>query len=354
MLCFNQKASVFMTASEPNSDASERQVFAATRLWPDLSGDTPVIVVGLPRSGTSFLSHALSQLPDYYVFDDLYLITQPAARRAGDAVLSAVQLDKLLYFLGWQIRARHRFGSYAIPAVEDARAEDLNDALRKSFLKRPGTALDLQAEWLLRLAIAQGARNWGFKMPKAFLQAPRLVAAYDGAQLVFMMRQPEDVLASYKNMPTDPTGDGDPRRYHPLVYALYWRLAANSFRKLSIRFPGKTHLVRFHEFVADPLAQTNSLADQIGTAPARQIVKPLNPNSSYREKDTKVARKPLSGLEARLIRHICGRQIEALGFEKRPLPPLALSDITDLIRSTSTWLVFHAGEILGRLRKRAT
>lgn len=341
-----------MTASEPNSDVTERQVFAATRLWPDLSGDTPVIVVGLPRSGTSFLSHALSQLPDYYVFDDLYLITQSAARRAGDAVLSAAQLDKLLYFLGWQIRARHRFGSYAIPAVEDARAEDLNDALRKSFLKRPGTALDLQAEWLLRLSIAQGARNWGFKMPKAFLQAPRLAAAYDGVQLIFMMRQPEDVLASYKNMPTDPTGDGDPRRYHPLVYALYWRLAANSYRKLSHRFPGKTHLVRFHEFVADPLAQTNSLADQIGTAPARQIVKPPSPNSSYRDKGTKAAHKPLTGLEARIVRYICGREIEALGFDTRPLPQMVVSDIAGLVRNTAIWLSFHIGEAFARLRRK--
>ena len=33
----------------------------------------PVIVVGMPRSGSSFLSHVLSQLPGWYVFDDLYL-----------------------------------------------------------------------------------------------------------------------------------------------------------------------------------------------------------------------------------------------------------------------------------------
>ena len=341
-----------MTEFEPSSADVEKQVFATERLWPERSGDTPLIVVGLPRSGTSFLSHALSQLPDYYVFDDLYLITQSAARRAGDAVLSAAQLDKLLYFLGWQIRARHRFGSYAIPAVEDTRAEDLNDALRKSFLKRPGTALDLQAEWLLRLAIAKGARNWGFKMPKAFLQAPRLFAAYENVQLIFMMRQPEDVLASYKNMPNDPTGDGDPRRYHPLVYALYWRLAARSFERLSQRFPDKTHLVRFHEFVADPLAQTNNLATQIRTLPAQQITKPPNPNSSYRDKGTKAAHKPLTGLEARIVRYICGREMEALGFDTRPLPQLALSDIADLVRNTAVWLSFHVGEAFARVQKR--
>lgn len=340
-----------MTASEPSSGATSDQVYAETRLWPDLSGPTPVIVVGLPRSGTSFLSHALSQLPDYYVFDDLYVIAHSAARKAGNAALSSEQLDQLLFFLGWQIRARHRFGSYAMPAVEDARAEDLNDVLRKSFRKSPGTVLDLQAEWLLRLAIAQGARRWGFKMPKAFLQAPRLFAAYEGAQLIYMMRQPEDVLSSYKNMPDDPTGDGNPRRYHPLVYAFYWRLAARSFQEMSQRFPGKVHLVRFHEFIADPLVHTNRLADVLNTEPAQQIDKPSNPNSSYGGKGGKTTRRPLTGLETRLIRLICGRDIAALGFETRAVQPFVLSDLVDLLRSTGIWATFHIGENLKRLRR---
>lgn len=341
-----------MSPSEPSSGAASDQVFAETRLWPALSGPTPVIVVGLPRSGTSFLSHALSQLPDYYVFDDLYVLVHAAARKAGNEVLSSEQLDQLLFFLGWQIRARHRFGSYALPAVEDERAEDLNDALRATFRKAPGSVLDLQAEWLLRLALAQGAQRWGFKMPKAFLQAPRLFAAYEGTQLVYMMRQPEDVLASYKNMPDDPTGDGDPRRYHPLVYALYWRLAARSFEKNLQQFPGKVHLVRFHEFVADPLAHTNQLAGILDTEPALQIIKPSNPNSSYRGKDAKSARRDLTGLEARIIRLFCGRNIATLGFETRDMPPLKLLDLTDFLRTTVVWAWFHTCEMFKRLRKR--
>lgn len=341
-----------MTASEPSSGDASDPVFGETRLWPEQSGPTPVIVVGLPRSGTSFLSHALSQLPDYYVFDDLYVLTHPAARKAGDATLTPGQLDKLLFYLGWHIRARHRFGSYAKPAVTDERAEDLNDALRATFRTAPGTVLDLQAEWLLRLAVAQGARRWGFKMPKAFLQAPRLFAAYEGMQLVYMMRQPEDVLASYKNMPDDPTGDGDPRRYHPLVYALYWRLAARSFEKMSRQFPGKVHLMRFHEFVADPLAQTNRLAGILNTEPLPRIEKPPKPNSSYRSKDGKVARRELTGLETRIVRLFCGRNIEALGFETRGVPPLKLTDLADLLRTTVIWAGFHIRETVERLRKR--
>lgn len=334
------------TAERMDSDAI---VFGTTRIWSGDRTETPVIIVGLPRSGTSFLSHALSQLPDYYVFDDLYLMAQREAKRAGDGVLDAARLDKLLYFLGWQIRARHRFGSYAMPAVGEDRAEDLNDALRESFLKSPGTVLQLQAEWLLRLAHAKGAQNWGFKLPKAFFQTKRLFDAYPGAQMVYLMRQPEDVLASYKNMPLEVGGDGDPRRYHPLVYAFYWRLAAVNYLRAAQAYPGRVHLVRFHEFIADPLATANGIAAHLGTAPAARIEQPEKPNSSY--KGGKRETRALTGLEARLIRLICGRQIRALGFETRPLPKLAGADMADFLRSSWTCLRFHVGNLLGRFRR---
>lgn len=335
-----------MTKTTVESAETESFVFAENRQWSGGESEAPVIVIGLPRSGTSFLSHVLTQLPDYYVFDDLYLLTQRAAKQAGDGTLSASALDKLLFFLGWQIRARHRFGLYAIPAVPEDRAEDLNDALRESFRKEPGNVLELQAEWLLRLARAKGAGQWGFKMPKAFLQTKRLFKAYPGVQMICLMRQPEDVLSSYKNMPLEVGGDGDPRRYHPLVYAFYWRLAARSYRKAAKDYPGRVHLVRFHEFIADPLATANEVAVHLGTQPAKEIVQPEKPNSSHK----KGTKRPLTGLEAWLIRLICGREIKALGFETRPLPAFALSDPLDFLRSTFVCAGFHLGRIAARFR----
>lgn len=338
----------------PNEmQSTDADVYADDRLWPAQSGQRPVIIVGLPRSGTSFLSHALSQLPDYYVFDDLYLLSQRDAKQAGDQALSGDPLDKLLYFLGWQIRARHRFGSYAHPAVTEERVEDLNDAIRTSFQKTPGTVLDLQAEWLLRLARAKQAHNWGFKMPRAFLQLERLFSAYPGVQMIYLMRQPEDVLSSYKNMPDDPDGDGDPRRYHPLVYALYWRLAARNYLRATERHAERVHLVRFHEFIADPLATANEIAGILKTDPVDQVTQPEKPNSSFRDKTDTTFRKQ-TGLEARLIRAICGKYIKALGFEERPLPSLAGSDVLDFMRSTWICGKFHFGRLIGRLRSQKT
>ena len=325
---------------------AEADVFGETRLWSPSADEAPVVIIGLPRSGTSFLSHVLTQLPDYYVFDDLYVLTQPAAKKAGNEPLSVSALEELLFFLGWQIRARHRFGLYAIPEVSEERAEDLNDALRETFRKAPGNVLELQAEWLVRLARAKGAGQWGFKMPKAFLQTKRLFEAYPGVKMICLMRQPEDVLSSYKNMPLEVGGDGDPRRYHPLIYAFYWRLAARKCLEAEATYPGRVHMVRFHELIADPLATANEIAALLETEPAAEIHQPEKPNSSYKGGDRK--KRPLTGLEARLIRLICGREIERLGFETRESPAFKLADLADFLRSTFVCAAFHIGGLLRR------
>lgn len=127
---------------------------------PVADGAPPLIVVGLPRSGSSFLSHVISQIDDWYVFDDLYL--QDAARRFGpDAPLDDAALDRLLHFLGWQIRARLRFGTYAIPQVAEEEIEPMNAALRATFSGRRATWPVLQAEWMTRLAHRSGCSRWG-------------------------------------------------------------------------------------------------------------------------------------------------------------------------------------------------
>lgn len=333
--------------------ANQSEVYGPLRIAPPAEDQVPVVVIGLPRSGTSFLSHALSQLPDYYVFDDLYLISQREAKEAGTSTLDDASLSALLGFLGWQIRARHKWGIYSIPAVPFERVEEMNTAMTEAFTQRRGTVLELQAEWLYRLARAAGKGQWGFKMPKALLYADALFKGYPNVQVICLMRQPEEVLASYKHMPRERGGDGDPRRYHPLVYAPYWRFAARRFRQLSETYPDRVHLVRFHEFVADPLKTTNEIASILGTAPAAQITRPERQNSSFKGDPKKSSKKTgLTGLEARLVRWMCAQDIQELGFERRSCPPVRLADFWDFFRVSAVATTFQIGQVFARMGKR--
>lgn len=325
---------------------SSDSLFSTTRLARDGTPRRSVVVVGLPRSGSSFLSHVMSQIPDWYVFDDLYVARE--ARALGvTGPIDARRLDKLLHFLGWQIRARLRFGTYAIPNVAEDEIEPMNDALRDVFQDSGLDWADLQEEWLVRLAERAGARNWGYKQPGAFRQIDELLTTYPEMKAVFLMRAPEKVLASYKHMPAD-SQDGDPAQYHPLAHAAYWRMAAKAWPQAQARWPGRVMLLRFEDLVADPTKAARELASFLGTAPpVGEVTPPPRPNTSF----DGGKRKGLTRLEDGLTRAITGSAREALGFAPAPAPDGPFG-IGDFLRTTGTFLAFRSGKLVEAVKRR--
>ena len=59
-----------------HTDSGSAPLFAPTAQASRLSDPAPVVVVGLPLSGSSLLGHVLLQATDCYVFDDLYTARQ--------------------------------------------------------------------------------------------------------------------------------------------------------------------------------------------------------------------------------------------------------------------------------------
>ncbi|PYC46416.1 hypothetical protein DI396_15575 [Litorivita pollutaquae] len=311
-------------------------LFAQTRISTPQTDNAPVIVVGMPRSGSSFLSHVLSQIGDWYVFDDLYI--QDKAYEIGlsdHQTPSAEQLETLLHFMGWQIRARLRHTTYAIPKMREDEVDAMNDALRACFSGQDYTWLELQKEWMMRLAARSGSAQWGYKMPKAFRNLPALRAAYPEARIVYLLRQPHEVLRSYKFIP-ETSEDGHPGRYHPLFYALYWRVAAKSYRTEAARGAGDVTLVRFHDLTRDSQETAKGLAAFLGEDLDSEITKPERPNSSFSDQGPK---QDLTGLEYWLISRLCGAQIDALGFEQRR-KPVRVGDFADVLRVTGRFIMF--------------
>jgi hypothetical protein len=297
-------------------------LFSTTPVLGDGSRHPPLIVVGLPRSGSSFFSHILSQIPDWYVFDDLYLHRRALALGATGP-LSDEQLDKLLHFLGWQIRARLKFGLYAIPNVAEPEVERMNAALKAAFSGKGISWAELQEEWMTRLGRRANCTRWGYKMPQAFVYMEDLRRCYPGVKIIYLMRHPSDVLASFKHMTPD-SQDGNPRQYHPLVYAYYWRAAMRSYRSNA----GEALLEKFEDLVSNPLESALRVADFIGATRPESVDTPQKANTSFSGK--KIDRS-LSGLETWLLNRIAGEEMRAAGYELRA-KSVKLGDFVDFMR----------------------
>lgn len=328
-------------------------LFATTPQADLLSDRAPVVVVGLPRSGSSLLSHILSQASDWYVFDDLYTSRQAHALGASDTKpLTRSQFEGLLFFLGWQIRARLLFTDYAKPSCTEEEVEPMNDALRALYADRLPTWLELQEEWMARLALRAGATRWGWKQPGAFRMLDMLEKAYPGLKIVYLMRRPESVLASYKHM--DPSNrDGDPRQYNAVAHSYYWRMAARSWIASHAADRPRTFFLRFEDMTADPQETGDRLAAFLGSE-IGTVSLPEKPNSSFAGGVSKGRKRSgLTGLETRILRQIAGSERAALFPDKAlDVPPLAAGDFADIVGRLYSFVSYRLYRLWRRVRAR--
>jgi hypothetical protein len=296
----------------------------------------PVIVVGLPRSGTSFVSDILSQIPELYVFDDLYLYREATAIGADHGYLNASQLDRLLFFLGWQIRARIKHGTFSVPDMKMEDVDQVMAALYELYSGKDVTWFELLEEWMMRLAVNQGASHWGYKAPQDFLHTAMLSRVFPGVKFIFVQRDPRDMMRSLKYVHSN---DGNPRQYHPVAYSLYWKSCAAKIKQL--RKQGCASLVlKFDDLVRSPSDVAAEVARHLGlSVPNEMLVK--EKNSSFKNKK----KQDLTSTEIWIIEKIIGRDLELFGFQTSSSKPSFLGAF-EVIRVSVVFLIYQVGRVV--------
>lgn len=296
----------------------------------------PVIVVGLPRSGTSFVSDILSQIPELYVFDDLYLYREAKAIGADNGYLNASQLDRLLFFLGWQIRARIKHGTFSIP---DIKIEDVDQVMAVLYELYKGvnvTWFELLEEWMMRLAVNQGASHWGYKAPQDFLHTEILSRVFPGVKFIFVQRDPRDMMRSLKYVHSK---DGNPKQYHPIAYSLYWKSCAAKIKEL--RSQGCDLLVlKFDDLVRSPSDAAAEVSRYLGlSAPNVVLVKEKNSSFKTRKK------QGLTSTEAWIIEKIIGGDLQLFGFQSSSSRP-SFFGIFEVIRVSFVFVIYQVCRVV--------
>lgn len=316
-------------------------VFAESRmlsLESEIRG--PLIVLGLPRSGSSFLSDVISQVRECYVFDDLYLHRHLLNSHSQSLpFIEHKDLDDVFFFLSWQIRARLRFSEFAKPSISEDEIEVLNQGIKAAFEGKKIYWYDLQKEWLARLTLAMGAHVWGYKCPGDFTNISQLKDVYPESRFVYLIRNPENVLASYKNIDGNPQ-DGDAGQYHPIFYSLYWRSAVDSYRHSKRLVTDRVLMIKFEELIKESTEEGRKIARFIGVSDDFSIERKA-PNTSF----TKKTKKELTGLELKIIKHYCSDQLDYMGYVLSD-KPIRISDFADILRVTFKFGIYQLKRIV--------
>jgi hypothetical protein len=246
-------------------------------------GESPIFVVGAPRSGNTLLQHVLNEHPELWIagethwFDDLRTRLPAGGSVPLDADWARRCED---YFLALDHRPYGHGGDPDASML--GRAE-----LREAAFALGGTG-DAWFEAYCSLAAQRHGRGrWGEKTPRHVLRLDDILGAYPGAQAVCVVRDPRAVVCSYRDWaPARAHLPAERRRiersYNPALLAAMWRGMLGAATAAQRRYGGRrVLLLRYEDLVADPERVLGDLLHRLGLPPFGRAVTPALVNSSY-------------------------------------------------------------------------
>lgn len=304
---------------------------------------SPLVVVGLPRSGSSLLSHLLSSLPNWYVFDDFYLRTEAKQFKSPHA-LDDNALEALRKRLFWILHARIKFGSFSIPNLSIDEARELADSVISCFIGKQPHWEQIHSEFLIRLALLNGASHWGWKCPGDFRALKELHSLYPGIRVIYLHRHPEHALVSKKFVSGK---DGDGKFYHPVAYAIYWQLAFDKASEFRAKQPENFFDIPFQELTENHIQTAARLCEFLHESEAHPDQLPPKNTSFSSDK-----RKSMTHIEALIVRVICRKGMRELGYSPIKSGPRSLG-LLDIIKTTFIFTWYHSKRVITNASGRA-
>ncbi|GIU90021.1 MAG: hypothetical protein KatS3mg010_1120 [Acidimicrobiia bacterium] len=267
----------------------------------------PIFVAGLERSGTSLMYALLASHPNIAMTRRTNLWTH-FFDQYGDLEEDA-NLDRCL-----QMMARYR--RLVILEIDWPR-------LRSDFVAGPRTYARLFDLLELQFAERQGKSRWGDKSLNTERYADQLLAAYPGARVLHMIRDPRDRFASSLTR-------WKIRRGGIGAGTAEWLASARMAAHHSRRAPDRYMVVRYESLVSEPEATLRTICDFIGEdyTPAMLSMdgaarfKNEGGNSSYGSREPAAItpdsvgrfRTVLSGRDIALMQMFAADEMERYGY----------------------------------------
>lgn len=215
------------------------------QLKAELAVEPIAMIVGMARSGTTWLSLSLMQHRDVVVLGETSFWGRqfrdwPAGRVVeGQALVS--ELEELIdSCLG--IQRAHGGGN--VDLREQAVAVARRASSEGAKAGRPADVF-LIAGNCIRLAAGKIA--WVEKTPHHLLWYDRIGRELPATKFLVCVRNPLEAMNSYKHQPQAPRG-----LYHPFGYSVTWRASFRTTEQLRRRWPHRALLVPYAAVASDP------------------------------------------------------------------------------------------------------
>jgi hypothetical protein len=264
--------------------------------------ERPVFIVGAPRSGTSLLRRLLNRHPSLAISSETDFNHYVYARRQSFGSLADRQ-------------HRERLVDAYLATQHIRRLQVDLQGLREALLAE-GTSYEAFFASLLRFyARTQGKARWGEKTPRHAFLTESLCQWYPGASIVHLVRDPRDVVASLRRLPTEP---------HSVVGGGRLWVACNRAAHRSAYRP-QYLLVRYEHLAAEPENELRRICSFLDEEYSPAMLAPDGDPAGalpwYRRAEEAVTtarlekwREDLTREEVALVEWVAGAQMKAFGY----------------------------------------
>lgn len=293
-----------------------------------------IFVIGLPRSGSTLLSRLLNNSPDILSVNDLYFLQAVLALNAVEGELSDAQAEELTDLLLGVVNIRANASEEFIGQFQVApvRIREIRSEVLTRQKHTPYAWHGLMNALLSQVAESAGKCRWADKTPQNFFHFHLLAERFPVARFIFLFRDPRPILASYKYS----RGEGhDARRYHPVVYSLYWRSAIRYY--MGVKDHPHVMMLRYEDMLSDTSGVCARLEAFLGAKISAPELSSLGHNSSFAEGE----RKSITLTETWICQRLCESEMNGLGYETCDGAP-EFKDIPDLVGVSLKFAAFQS------------
>ena len=198
----------------------------------------PVFVVGMQRSGTTFLRLLLNRSDDLFIpFESDFLSVMEGCRdKKFETSIDKEAFIESLLSEPFTQKAKLAFGE----------ARDLSEADNVS---------ELVSQFFMSNARLAGKTRWGVKTPSYIFSMHKLLSFFPNAKIVVLIRDPRGMFLSHKQISW---GTKD-----PVKLAYYWNQANQAIELVCQLFPKQVIVTKYEDLMNDTIRQTKRICDFI-------------------------------------------------------------------------------------------
>lgn len=294
-----------------------------------------IFVVGLPRSGSTLLSKYFNTDNEVISLNDLYfyqfLIANYDKHKKDPSKFHILVTDYLMDFLHERVYVNNEFEGQLLLTADELKN------IRDNFLKVNvinGLDSSNYISYYYRLLYeVLGKRTLVDKTPQNFMHIKELSSISLPTKFLYIIREPFGTIKSFKYANFK---GHDKRRYHPIIYSMYWNKAFNSYKNNE----SCAELVTYEQLTNnDP--KLNEVWAKLNVNVDSSLIDFKQNNSSKKSN----GRMYLTGLESYLIDKLTYSGREEFGYNSQK-SKIKFRDLIGFLKVSVIFLKFNLSRIV--------